>query len=133
MVARKAGLEGLALAFDAPFRLVCHRIPERVLSLGGVPMPVCSRCAGLWVGFSLGALAAWPSFSMPTLRKVLLLAAALLAVELVTQDLGLHPILHATRFLTGFLLSAPLGGTLGALVTRELRDGVPAVEGGSPR
>ena len=47
---RAAGGGLLWTALDLPFRLICHRIPERVISIAGTPMPLCSRCAGLWLG-----------------------------------------------------------------------------------
>jgi hypothetical protein len=41
-------------------------------------------------------------------------------IEVVTQDLGLHPVFHPTRLLSGLLLSVPLGGAIGAVLTREM-------------
>jgi uncharacterized membrane protein len=107
-------------AFDLPFRLLCHRLPERVLSLAGTPLPLCSRCAGLWLGASLSAALAWPVLSLRTLRVVLPAALGLMAIEVVTQDLGLHPVFHPTRLLSGLLVSVPLGGAIGGMITREL-------------
>lgn len=120
MTTRALGADALAAALDLPFSILCHRIPERVLSIGGQPMPLCSRCAGLWIGLSVSAALARPSLSMAALRVVFASAAAFMLVEVVTQDLGLHPVFHPTRLLSGLLLSAPFGGAIGALVKREL-------------
>lgn len=120
MIARGAGLTAVADALDLPFRILCHRNPERVLSVAGVPMPLCSRCAGLWIGMSLSAAIAWPVLSMRTLRVVLAIAAALMLAEVVTQDLGLHPVFHPTRVLSGLLVSVPFGGAIGGLIARDL-------------
>lgn len=107
--------------FDLPFHFVCHRIPERVISIGAVPTPLCSRCLGLWGGLSLSAAFAWPAISVRALRVALPVAGLLMLIEVVTQDLGIHRVYHPTRLLTGLLLAVPLGGAVGALVTRELR------------
>ena len=40
----------LAIATYAIGSLVCHQRPERSFYLFGVPMPVCARCAGIYVG-----------------------------------------------------------------------------------
>lgn len=36
----------------------CHRIPQRSLWLHGEPLPVCSRCTGVIVGYLLGGVLA---------------------------------------------------------------------------
>lgn len=117
--AADAGL--LWTAFDLPFRVLCHRIPERVLSIAGTPLPLCSRCLGIWVGASLSAAVAWPVLPLRALRVVLPVAMALMGIEVLTQDLGLHPVFHPTRLLSGLLISVPLGGAIGGMITRELR------------
>jgi hypothetical protein len=37
---------------------ICHQLPERSFHLWSVQMPVCARCAGIYVGAVLGACAA---------------------------------------------------------------------------
>ncbi|HVY47534.1 MAG TPA: DUF2085 domain-containing protein [Minicystis sp.] len=129
------GMTRLYAAFDLPFHFLCHRMPERILSIGGVPMPMCSRCAGIWVGMSLSAAAAWPPVSIRALRIIFPIAAALMALEVFTQDMGWHPVFHPTRVLTGLLVSVPFGGALGALITRELARSAeaPSRDAGPPR
>jgi uncharacterized membrane protein len=116
--AADAGL--LWTAFDLPFRVLCHRIPERVLAIAGTPLPLCSRCLGIWVGASLSAALAWPVLPLRALRVVLPVAMALMGIEVLTQDLGIHPVFHPTRLLSGLLISVPLGGAVGGMITREL-------------
>jgi uncharacterized membrane protein len=125
---RATGPEALAAAVDLPFALMCHRMPERVLAVMGVPLPLCSRCLGIWAGLSIAAAIAWPALPLRALRWVVPAAAALMLAEVVTQDLGLHPVYHPTRLLSGLLLSVPIGGAIGRLLTREMLSG-----GATPR
>ncbi|HEU4538862.1 MAG TPA: DUF2085 domain-containing protein [Polyangiaceae bacterium] len=110
----------LGLAFDLPFRLLCHRLPERVLSLAGVPTPLCSRCTGLWLGLSASVVLGRPALRLGALRVAFALGLAFMLGEVASQELGLRPLSHATRVLSGLLVSVPFGGTLGALIEREL-------------
>ncbi len=132
MVLRWLGRIDWAKAVELPFSVVCHRLPERTLVFSGAPMPICSRCAGMWMGFAFAAALAMPHFSIKRLRLIVLGAGLLLLLDVLAQDFGLHPFSHVTRFITGALFAIPFGGTLGHLITRELRDGAPAIEG-APR
>lgn len=38
--------------------VICHQRPDRSFRLWGVQMPVCARCAGLYLGAAVGALVA---------------------------------------------------------------------------
>lgn len=91
-------------ALDLAFLPFCHRIAERTLALSGIPMPLCSRCAGIFGGIALGAICAWPTLPMRVWRTALMVLTALMLVEIATQDLGLHPVFHPTRIATGALL-----------------------------
>ena len=120
MVTDVTGPQAIFAALDLPFHFLCHRLPERTIFIAGVPMPMCSRCAGIWIGLSLSTAAAFPPVSIRALRIIFPIALTLMAIEVVTQDLGWHPVFHPTRVLTGLLVSVPFGGALGALVTREI-------------
>jgi uncharacterized membrane protein len=106
---------------DAPFALVCHRMPERTLALWGLAMPVCSRCAGIFAGLALGAAVAWPRWSMARARLPLAGAAALMVADVVTQDAGLHPVWHATRLATGFLFGYLAAATIATAIESSRR------------
>ncbi|NUQ79479.1 MAG: DUF2085 domain-containing protein [Polyangiaceae bacterium] len=88
---------------DRLFWPMCHRFPERTIELAGWLMPLCSRCAGIFGGVALGAAVAWPRLSLRGWRALLILTAALMVAEVITQDLGLHPVFHPTRIGTGVL------------------------------
>jgi len=120
MAARHVGWTRLWQVLDLPFWFVCHRMPERVLSVLGTPMPLCSRCAGIWLGLSVSAAIARPDLPRRALRIAVASGIVFLLGELVTQDLGLHPVYHPTRFLSGLLLAVPLGGAIGSVIAREL-------------
>lgn len=104
---------------DGVFFLICHRRPERTLVLAGTPMPLCSRCAGIALGLALGALVARPSPSLRTTRAAAAAAVLLMLTDVVTQDLGVHPVWHATRLATGFFLGYVLAIGLFAAIRRE--------------
>ena len=95
-------LGSVGVWLDAIFVTMCHRIPERTLTLAGVAMPLCSRCAGVFAGVAVGALALWPRLAARGWRWVITAAAGGMAIDVATQDLGLHPVWHATRLATGF-------------------------------
>lgn len=108
----------LAHLVDLAFAPFCHRLPERTLVLLGAPMPVCSRCAGVYAGLALGALVRGPRASAATWRLALAIAALPMVVDVLTQDLGAHSVWHATRLTTG----AIFGFVAAAAITSWLRD-----------
>ncbi|MFO0762089.1 MAG: DUF2085 domain-containing protein [Byssovorax sp.] len=106
---RAGGFPRLGVILDAIFVPLCHRLPARTLLVGGVAMPLCSRCAGLFSGVAMGALIARPAWSQKRWRRVLVATFALMLAEIAAQDLGLHPIWHASRLLTGALFGYAIG------------------------
>jgi uncharacterized membrane protein len=112
------GLHAAARALDEPWTLTCHRLPDRTMTLLGVPMPMCSRCTGIVSGLGLGLVAGAPYRGPAALRWTVLGAAALLVIEMETQEWGWHPVWHPTRLLTGFLLAYPIGAAVTALAAR---------------
>lgn len=96
---------------------LCHQLPERTLVLGDTPMLCCSRCAGIHAGIALGALLPLPGRWLPAMRTVLMLAGLAMLLEVITQDLGWHPVYHPTRLATGLAV----GGTLAAWIAGALR------------
>jgi uncharacterized membrane protein len=103
----------------ASFALLCHQKPERTLAIAGVPMLVCSRCAGLYLGAALGAIAPLSARLLPHGRALVLGAIALAVIDVVTQDAGLHPPWHPSRLATGLLM----GWTASAFMMASLARG----------
>lgn len=89
------------------FSGVCHQSAERSFHWFGAPLAVCHRCAGLYLGFTLG-VALWPHLP-PILRQLALRPtwlAACLALPLIDWAL---PNSAASRFGTGLIAAFPVG------------------------
>jgi len=103
------------------FRMLCHGMPDRSLELFGVAMPICARCTAIYLGLLLGlfsflVLAAARSIgagaaklSGPMGKLWLLIAVAPLAVDGITQALGLRESVNPLRIATGLLAGAVFG------------------------
>jgi hypothetical protein len=117
--------------------LLCHQLPERSYRAWSAQMPVCARCAGIYLGAAIAAVVAaktqapldgWPTrerglyggrrFSSANGARVALLAAAAptlatLAYEWTTGHMPAHGIRAAA--------GVPLGAVAAWLVTRHAR------------
>lgn len=93
----------------ALFGLACHQSPERCLVVADHPIALCVRCLGLFFGFGAGAACALvrPSARRTALR-ILVLAAALTALDVLAEWLGLYHNLIPLRMVTGCLLGAAI-------------------------
>jgi len=92
------------------FGYLCHQIPERSFHVAGHKFAVCSRCTGLYAGFALAALVYPLTRSLnrtdtPS-RLWLLLAAVPLAIDFGLGYFDIWHNTHASRFVTGALLSS---------------------------
>lgn len=123
----KLPLGPMGALLDGMFFLICHRRAERTLVLAGVAMPLCSRCAGIALGLALGGVVAWPSPSARVTRIAAAGAGAAMLVDVVTQDLGIHPVWHWSRISTGALFGYVLAIGLFGLIRRELAAGREAL------
>jgi hypothetical protein len=115
---------GLMVAVYGIGSLVCHQLPQRSYYLWTAQMPVCARCAGIYAGAVIGAIAAilrparrgWPG-SVPgrdtrrahDVRIVLALAAvptlATLLYEWATGDMPAHAIRAASGVPLGLVVA----------------------------
>lgn len=103
---------------------ICHQLPERSFHLWGHQMPVCARCAGIYFGAAVAAVAASttttvrPAAVVPATQWRIVLACAALpaAISLLYEwTTGLMPS-HWTRAATGL----PLGAVLAWMVLSAL-------------
>jgi len=80
------------------FSFVCHQQPERSLWLAGLPLAVCARCAGIYLGGLVGLL-----LKLPSRRTPLLVAFALMTLDWASEAVGLRGASLPVRLLTGGL------------------------------
>lgn len=93
----QSGIKTLVGIAAVSYKLVsvfymCHQLPERSLFLWDMQFPICSRCMGIYIGGSLGGLAALMGgvLKLPKVfrtKKMLLLMMLPMAVDGVTQTL----------------------------------------------
>ena len=101
---------------------VCHQRPERSFHVGGLRLPVCGRCTGLYLSGAAGVLAgfAWAAVTRRRDRRArgvdwrpwLLAAAVPTGVTLVAEWAGWWVPSNAGRALA----AVPLGAVAGVLV-----------------
>ena len=107
-------LEGLPLlapvgaALDGWFEFHCHREPSRSL----VMLAVCWRCYGIYFGLGAGALAMRPRLAPLAYRIWVMVAALVLALDVLTEVLQMRPPFGPLRFFSGVLLGWPVGVAL---------------------
>lgn len=109
-LATAGGSAQLGSSIYYAFGYFCHQIPERSFHLAGQKFAVCSRCTGLYAGFALATL------TYPLIRPLnrtdtpsriwLILAAVPLAIDFGLGYFDIWHNTHASRFVTGALLSS---------------------------
>ncbi len=122
---------------------VCHRIAERSFLLNGVPLPLCARCTGMYMGVMLGlgvliAGGRGRAARLPPLRVLALLGVfvLILAVDGINSYLhlfpgftGLYEPQNWLRLITGSLTGVGMIGLLlpafNATVWATPQDGPP--------
>jgi len=90
---------------------VCHQIPSRSPHLYGVPLAICDRCTGIYLGLVLGvAVTGWGQGLWAELgrhgRYVLLGSLAPLSIDWIGPVLGLWSNGPVSRALTGLLFGS---------------------------
>ena len=128
----------VALLFIAPSRprctlsaatyiaasFICHQQSARSFHLSDAQMPVCARCAGLYVSGAIGALLGWVFVARigTGARRVLLLTAAVpTALTWGLEVLGIVPFSNAVRAFAAL----PLGLFAGWVFVLMLRYDAP--------
>jgi uncharacterized membrane protein len=100
----------------AVFAPICHNRPIRTLEFSGVLMPLCSRCFGVFLGFGTAGLFPKPKLSIGQSLFYGFLASVLMVADVLAQDLGMHPVWHATRIFTGVIWGHICGLGVAAVV-----------------
>lgn len=79
----------------------CHRIPERCLHFKGKPMPLCTRCFAMLLGYLFTPIAL--VFHMVVPLWVPIILAVPLVIDGFTQKWKWRKSSNPTRFITGIL------------------------------
>jgi uncharacterized membrane protein len=113
---------GASMRWRILFRMMCHGRVERCLELFGVPMPICARCTGIYLGLLAGVLAfrLIPFLRERVMRIVAFIAVVPLAIDGLTQLAGLRESVNPLRIATGLIAGLAFG--LWILSAVERRD-----------
>ena len=116
---------GATIRWRLAFRMMCHGIPSRCLVLFGVPMPICARCVGIYLGLfaGLALFALIPMLSERMLKVVSIAAVMPLVIDGLTQLIRLRESTNGMRIATGFVAAFAFG--LWVLAAIERRDHTP--------
>lgn len=102
---------GASMKWRLLFRIMCHGIENRCLDLFGVPMPICARCVGIYIGL-LGGLAAFqllPLLRERVMRPIAFAAVTPLAIDGLTQLARFRESTNSLRMATGLLAGFSFG------------------------
>ena len=98
---------------------VCHQLDSRSLIFGNIISPLCSRCAGIYIGFFISAIILFLMFrkkhsELPPLYVLIILAVFFLStiIDGLASYLGLYMTNNIIRFSTGFLCGASIMAVL---------------------
>ncbi len=116
----------VAMSARIVFAGLCHQEAARSFSIDGHAMAVCHRCAGIYAGLALGALAAFAIAADPRSLRVWALGGAPLALQVLLAwawpALDLWWLRTATGLVAGgvggLLLARALGGAAGRVTPR---------------
>jgi uncharacterized membrane protein len=114
--------QGASMRWRLLFRLMCHGRVERCFLLFGVPMPICARCTGIYLGMLSGLFAyrLIPLLRERVMRRIAFVCVVPLALDGVTQLLGFRESVNPLRVATGVITGLAFG--LWILSAVERRD-----------
>ena len=109
-VAAAGGYSTIARGIYGAFAMLCHQLPERSYFINGHPFAVCSRCTGVYAGFTF-TLLLYPLIrslrnTVTPPPKWLILATIPLAIDVGVNFFGFWQNTHTSRLLTGALLGS---------------------------
>lgn len=112
LLAPVPGLSAVGELFERWFEFQCHRETPRSWALLGQQLPVCTRCFGIYLGLGLGALILRPKLEVWPLRIWVGVAALVMILDVLTENLGMRAEWAPLRFVTGVLLAYPVGAAV---------------------
>ena len=122
--------------------VICHQLPDRSFFLDGRQLPVCARCAGLYLSGAAGLAGWWaakllrgwrpqpmPPASAPWATAgqarwalgLLVIVAAPTVVSYISGVLGIWDGSNITRAVLAVPLGIAAGAVVGAVSTKDLR------------
>ncbi len=94
---------------------VCHQLDSRSLIFGETVNPICSRCAGIYIGFVVAAVILFIMFrkkqsELPPLYIMIILAVFFIStiIDGLSSYLGLYETNNIIRFTSGTLCGAAI-------------------------
>ena len=108
---------------------ICHQRPDRSFRLWGVQMPVCARCAGLYLGAAVGALLAGvrrrggrgtARMASRALRMMVLVAAVPTGATWLGEAVGWLPFAGGVRAAAAVPLGAAVTWVVSLVIRGEL-------------
>jgi uncharacterized membrane protein len=98
---------------------VCHQLDSRSLTFGNITSPVCSRCAGIYIGFLISAVILFSMFrkkqgELPPPYVLIFLSVFFLStiIDGLASYFGFYMTNNIIRFSTGFLCGAAIMAVL---------------------
>lgn len=101
IVLRIARIKGGRKMKEIMMFIPCHRIPERCLHIKGKPMPLCSRCLAILIGYLFVPIAVFAALVVPIWLPLLM--AVPLIMDGFTQRWKWRTSTNTLRFITGIL------------------------------
>jgi uncharacterized membrane protein len=89
------------------YSLVCHQEKVKLIASQGFESLVCSRCAGIYIGFLAGSLVSLfkPLHNNPDI-KVLSVCFIIMLLDIAAYSVGIYHYSKLIAFITGFLLGS---------------------------
>ena len=93
------------------FRVMCHGIERRCLTMFGVPMPICARCTAIYIGLIAGIAVFMliPMIEERVMRVIVYAAAVPMLIDGLTQATGMRESTNLLRLITGFVAAFAFG------------------------
>lgn len=101
--------DGVVTVLYRAYGVQCHQAVARSIALHGVPLPVCARCFGIYLGLGAGALLGWPRLGERALIVWVFAALLVTLFDVASEALGFRPALAALRVAVGMLLGYAVG------------------------
>jgi uncharacterized membrane protein len=102
---------GASMQWRLAFRMMCHGLVRRCLEIFDVPMPICARCVGIYVGLLAGVafFRIVPLLRERVMRSVAIAAVFPLALDGLTQLAGFRESNNSLRMATGVIAGLAFG------------------------